>query len=434
MQLERTRSPGRSLRALLEPLRKDRWLATVTGLMVLFGVVIRAQSLSFPKQMTFDEHHFVNNARNYLQAKPDWNDHPPLGKLLIGLGMSVFGDNSFGWRIVPLFFGLAAIGIAYGIGATLSRSWKGGAVAAAVLAVDGFFIAYSRTALLDGMLVTLVLGAALATLRARRPWQVAWTCVLVGFAVSVKFTGAVMIVPIVLATLVLAQAPRWTAALVAIVPVVYWGCFATGLAKLGLPWGPEAVWRATRGLLSHHLALTEMTNPATSYWYTWFLPEHPIFLRFDQTPTHVRVMTSMGNPLLWWSASLLMAATVASTLRKGVALLRPGLREPRSNGVGGFLQDHARAAAMLLLFWLLPLLPWVLTRRDSYIYHYLPCYGFGLLLVALLLTWLYERRAVWGLAAILLVADVSAFYAPVWGQLPITRDAMMQRMFLEKWR
>ena len=55
MQLERTRNPVRGLRELLALVRKDRWLAVVTGLMVLSGVVIRAQSLSYPKQMTFDE-------------------------------------------------------------------------------------------------------------------------------------------------------------------------------------------------------------------------------------------------------------------------------------------------------------------------------------------------------------------------------------------
>ena len=44
--------------------------------------------------------------------------------------------------------------------------------------------------------------------------------------------------------------------------------------------------------------------------------------------------------------------------------------------------EHGRAIWMLLLLWALPLTPWILTRRDSYAYHYLPSYGFGLLLLA----------------------------------------------------
>lgn len=424
----------RNLKEILEPLRKDRFFLSVSGAMVLFGIVLRIQNLAYPKQLTFDEHHFVNNARNYLLAKPDWNDHPPLGKLLIALGMKLFGDNSFGWRIVPLCFGLATIAIAWGIGRSLFKSRNAGAAAAAVIAADGFFISYSRTALLDGMLVTLLLASALATIRARKPWHVALACTLVGFAFSIKFTGVVMAVPVVLLTLVAAQAPRWTVAFLALVPVVYWACFATGLSMIGVSSGPEAVLKATRALLSHHLALTEMVNPATSYWYTWFLPVHPIFLRFDQNPNYVRVMTTMGNPLLWWSATVLLAATAVSSVWKGAVWVRSRTGAGLPDPFGGFFRDQARPAALLLLLWLLPLLPWILTRRDSYIYHYLSCYGFGLLLVAGLIAWVYERRAVWGLAALLVVAEVSAFYGPVWGQQPLTRESMEQRLFLEKWR
>ncbi len=424
----------RSLKDIFLPLRNDRFFLWVTGAMVLFGILLRVQNLAYPTQLTFDEHHFVNNARNYLEAKPDWNDHPPLGKLLIALGIKLFGDNSFGWRFVPLCFGLAAIAIAYAIGASLFKSWKAGAAAAAVIAVDGFFIAYSRTALLDGMLVTLLMASLLATIAARKPWHVALACVLVGFAASIKFTGLVMVVPIVLLTLITAQAPRWSVVFLALVPLVYWTCFASGLSILGLPAGPGAVVKATRGLLSHHLALTEMVNPATSYWYTWFLPSHPIFLRVDRSANYVRVMTTMGNPFLWWSATALLATTAIATCWKVVVWLRGRLGAPLPDPFGGFLREHSRSAALLLIAWLLPLLPWIVTKRDSYIYHYLSCYGFGLLLVAGLLAWLYERRPVWGLAAVLLVAEVSVFYGPVWGQLPLTQEAMEQRLFLEGWR
>jgi dolichyl-phosphate-mannose--protein O-mannosyl transferase len=32
--------------------------------------------------------------------------HPPLGKLLIAVGIHLFGNAEFGWRIVPALFGL----------------------------------------------------------------------------------------------------------------------------------------------------------------------------------------------------------------------------------------------------------------------------------------------------------------------------------------
>src|SRR3954447_12118872 len=49
--------------------------------LVVAGPGLRCQHLMFPARLTFDEHHFVENARNSLAGRPDWNDHPPLGKL-----------------------------------------------------------------------------------------------------------------------------------------------------------------------------------------------------------------------------------------------------------------------------------------------------------------------------------------------------------------
>jgi dolichyl-phosphate-mannose--protein O-mannosyl transferase len=76
----------------------------------------------------------------------------------------------------------------------------------------------------------------------------------------------------------------------------------------------------------------------------------------------------------------------------------------------------------------------MITPRDSYIYHYLPSYGLGLVLLAGFVSWVYERRAWLGLLAVLVVGEVSVFYAPVWAQLPITQTALEQRLFLRRWR
>ena len=63
--------------------KSDRALGWICSGLVAFGVLLRAQHLRFPNRLTFDEAHFVDNARNYLTGAADWNDHPPLGKLLL---------------------------------------------------------------------------------------------------------------------------------------------------------------------------------------------------------------------------------------------------------------------------------------------------------------------------------------------------------------
>ena len=52
---------------ILQRLRDpDSPLVAACGVMIVFGIWLRVQRLAFPRGLTWDEHHFVNNARNYL--------------------------------------------------------------------------------------------------------------------------------------------------------------------------------------------------------------------------------------------------------------------------------------------------------------------------------------------------------------------------------
>src|SRR5690349_11306405 len=106
--MEEPRSTGRDNSA---PALRALFVATLAC--VAFGVYLRVQSFGFPGHLTFDEHHFVENARNYLARAKDWNDHPPLGKLLMASAMRVLGDTPIGWRITSLLFGFGTIALSF---------------------------------------------------------------------------------------------------------------------------------------------------------------------------------------------------------------------------------------------------------------------------------------------------------------------------------
>ncbi|HEX3594656.1 MAG TPA: hypothetical protein VHU80_06130 [Polyangiaceae bacterium] len=78
--------------------------------------------------------------------------------------------------------------------------------------------------------------------------------------------------------------------------------------------------------------------------------------------------------------------------------------------------------------------PWILGSQDSYIPHYLPEYAFLLILLAGFVSRLYRFRRTLALGFVSLTALVSAFYAPVWGKLPITQQAFEERLFVPRWR
>src|SRR5262249_45966470 len=147
--------------------------------------------------------HFVENARNYLTGQADWNDHPPLGKLLMAAAISLLGDTSLAWRLAPSLCGLLSIVLAFVAARALFRDPIAGALAAAFVALDGFLIAYSRTALLDGMLtcfalVTLALLAGTPTLQ-----RVVAAGAAAGLVSSIKLSGITLALPLLLSVLAL---------------------------------------------------------------------------------------------------------------------------------------------------------------------------------------------------------------------------------------
>ena len=64
--------------------------------------------------MYFDEIYHARTAYEFLHGLPTYeNTHPPLGKILISVGIAIFGMNPFGWRIMGTLFGIAMLPFLY---------------------------------------------------------------------------------------------------------------------------------------------------------------------------------------------------------------------------------------------------------------------------------------------------------------------------------
>jgi dolichyl-phosphate-mannose--protein O-mannosyl transferase len=378
--------------------------------LIVAGIAIRAYDLGYPETLVFDEHHFVKNARNYMAARSDWNDHPPLGKLLIALGMRVEGDDPFGWRLAALVFGIALILLAYLLGAAAQRTREAGLYAAAFVAASGFAVVYSRTAHLDGMLTTLMAAAALVAWRSRTRLGMSSAACLIGLAASMKFSGAVLAIPWVIVSIRRFGLEKRTLTLlaggVALMAGTYVALFAFGLQMAGDGYGVADVGHKSLELLRHHLVLDDWKHPATSRWYTWFVPLSRIGMHYVRDGDTVRALTTADNPALWWGVNAAVAWSAFLALRRRMAL--PG-------------------QGYLLLLWLMPLLPWIFNNRDSYIYHYLPSYTFGLVLLGVVVA--SVEKPVVRFTFVAVVAAVFAFCAPVWSTIPFAADSWLHAIF-----
>lgn len=163
-----------------------RWRGALmgVGVAVLAGI-LRLTSLSQPVALVFDEVFYARGAYSLtaLGFEGDWTGedeafaqgdtsglttdgdfvvHPMVGKLLIAVGIDLFGATPFGWRVVGAVLGTALAVLVAFVARRLFRSTLWGTVAGVLVAVDGVAIVLSRTALLDGFLAFfVVLGFAL---------------------------------------------------------------------------------------------------------------------------------------------------------------------------------------------------------------------------------------------------------------------------------
>jgi len=154
-------------------------------LLFIISFIARILSVAHPSHIISDELYYVTAARSIISTGRDPNlVHPPLGKYFIGLGILIFGDNSFGWRIIGAFLGSTIAPLAYLIGNKIYNE-KVGILSGVFLLLDPLTYAMSCIAMLDIYLAFFITCAFLAFVYQRYHMS----AVLFGLACSVKFSA-----------------------------------------------------------------------------------------------------------------------------------------------------------------------------------------------------------------------------------------------------
>jgi dolichyl-phosphate-mannose-protein mannosyltransferase len=410
---------------------EQRILNSCLALMIVGGIILRIQGLALPTWFTFDEDGFVRNAHNFGLRAPDTNDHPPLGKLLIAVGMMLFGYNSLGWRFVPLVFGIQTVFLAYWLGRLTFDRPRVGFYAAAFVAADGFFISYSRSALFDGMMLTFIIWAVVMALGSSTWRGVLASAVLIGLATSIKWIGIVTVVPAAVAILVRRRVSIFTVLWFVVVPVIHILVWMGSRQLTGLPSGVEETWKEMVRLFHHHLGLGKFHNDLSSSWWGWPIAYHPVVIKFSNTGLRGRYSSSVSNLLLFASVTLLavvlpLAALVTTAWTKLRRYWPPPL-DART----------AKGSLLMLLGWFTFMIPWVLTMstRGNYTFHhyYLPPYAFGVVMLAGLIEYLERKRPNLAASYVFVACAISIFYAPVWGEFMLPASQAKLRLFMHNW-
>jgi len=399
-----------------------RSVLVLSAVTILVGLWARVWKLGFPGQRIWDEIYFPVMARKFLEGTYQFDLHPPLGKFIIAVGIALFGDTPIGWRVMPLLFGCAMIPLGAALGWYLFRERVGALLLAAFIAGETFLIAYSRIGIMDGILVFFTLATLLAALRVERRGQVLWVAVLLGLAISVKWAVFMVAVPVgyilwrkgLLRPFV---ASLWVSAVLYIV-IVYIG------ALVAVTTNPWEAWQWTWGW---HLKAAEKITAAIpnawgSPWWSWPLMLRPIRLSplFATATGDLQVISTLGNPVLWYGSTLAVVAGIVEAARRLVA------RKPIADD----------PLVPILLGYVFLLLPWIPGTRIPYIYNYLPSYAFALIALVYWLVRLWGRPP-WGpwvvVAFTALALAATLFFLPLAMGLPISSESMQQRIWMDSW-
>jgi dolichyl-phosphate-mannose-protein mannosyltransferase len=363
--------------------RRDLVLAL---LFAAVAALFRFPRLGVPNEEYFDEVYHAKSALQYLnnQSPVEWV-HPPTAKLLIAVGVWLFGYHSWAWRLPPAIAGVLLAPVFYLFARRALPSERGAVLATVLLLCDGVYLVQSRIAMTNIFAVLFQVSSALFILRAALRerlggWDMAAAGLCLGLALSTRWTslwaaGYLGCVLLVLRRWRLFR-PRELA-----LTLMAFGLFPVALYLASyLPWAyherftlsqPAGAKVALSELLRlqkaiwHYHATLNATHPYFSKWYTWPWLVRPTWYYFNSEcdGACVRGIVAIGNPALWW-------VTVPVTLWALVTGARD--RDPRRLFSGlGFCALY---------------LPWGISPRTLNYSHYLfeaipyACLSLGLLL------------------------------------------------------
>jgi len=406
-----------------------------------FGLLLRLWNLNKPEGYIFDEIYYAKNANSLITTGVELNSanqaefvvHPPLGKWLIGIGIKLFGNNEFGWRISAAIIGTASIILIYLVALKLFDSILLASLASAFLALDGLNLVMSRVALLDIFLMFFVLLAAYFLL-GNQYWL---SAISIGAATGVKWSGAYLIPVFLLISINFVRSGlikqliiRFTQFI--LTPILIYLTTWLGWIFTDKGWDrnwaqsqsdsfiPDLVrnlWHYHSEILNFHTGLNDKHSYSANPW-SWLILGRPTSFYY-QTPTNcgatscAQEILAIGTPLLWWAATISLAVTF-----------------------GFWLKQRDQISSFILTGVAVTYLPWFLFQnRTMFSFYAVTISPFLILALVYMISKLMQSGVKRELIHIFVFVIFINFiyFLPIFTGLEIPYAAWLNRMWLPSW-
>jgi len=345
------------------------------SIITAFALLLRLWRLNQPKGYIFDEVYYAKNANSLINHgveltstnQSEFIVHPPLGKWLIGIGIKLFGNNEFGWRISSAVIGSASVVIIYLLALRLFNSIFLATISSSLLALDGLNLVMSRVALLDIFLMFFILLATYFLL-INQYW---FSAIAIGTATGVKWSGAYLI-PVFLIISInfvrngfLKQISLRITQFI-ITPILLYLLTWTGwvLSKDGwdrnwaasqtrsfIPNVVRSLWHYHSEILNFHTGLHDKHTYSANPW-SWLILGRPTSFYYQSSESCkpsscAQEILAIGTPLLWWAATISLAVTI-----------------------GFWLKNRDQASSLILTGVMVTYLPWFFFQNRTMFYFY----------------------------------------------------------------
>lgn len=420
-------------------------------LIIGFAFLTRAYQIHLPENYVFDEvYHAVTAkliARNDPWAYEWWNPpveantavdwlHPPYAKYTQAFFILMFGENTFGWRISSVVFGVLVIVMVYKLSFELFGNKNLSLLATLLASLDGLLLVQSRVAMNDIHVTFFILLTFLVYLRYRKSLSsrlLLLSGVCAGLAMGTKWSGLFSLVAMIFFEGIyflqdLRNNKKWTLTKkqfglyilsFIILPLTVYVTSYTHMFLQGKSlfcFENHAVENVCyreklkvgshtfEGFISHFAELHRQiwwyqTNLTATHGYQsrpfqWFFNLKPVWFHVEYQKNYLINIYSQGNTMLFWLGDLAIFISLIILAVKIKVKLTLSVIKKFNLKINKKILNQCKQLdkftlpkyfSFLIFTYFIVWLPWQISPRIMFFYHYTPAVP---LLAIILAYWL----------------------------------------------
>jgi len=401
------------------------------------------EEISYLNTPYFDEIYHARTAYEYIHGMEiyEWT-HPPLGKLIMTIPISLFGMTPFNYRVMGNIAGILMLMVIYVLAKRLFKSTKYATLAMLLFAVDGMHFVQTRIGTVDSYLVLFIMLAYLFMYqyiscdsnkeKGKMHINLLASGFFMGCAIATKWNGAYTAIGLALIFFInffvrnsrVGLTGKWRDYRGKIILACFGYFIFVPILIYILSYIPDMKINPEIGTLDGFINLQvkmfnyhsklDATHPFSSPWYLWPIGMKPLWYYDGQVAAgRVSSITLHSNPFIWWTGIIAMIYVAYRAII-----------------------ERSKNEIFLILAILAAYVPYMGISRVMFIYHYFPVVPMMILAIVAMIKDLEDSTNINITVIYVVIASlVFAFFYPIYSGLEIPRwYANMMVWFKGYWK